>query len=82
MILGRLNLESGDAKEAITILERILEQDPMYIGESLPLLRRAYDEAGESLSRYEAYLKSCIERGPSVSVVLELVGLIRTNEGG
>ena len=45
LILGRLNLESGDAKEAITTLERILEQDPMYIGESLPLLRRAHDEA-------------------------------------
>ena len=28
----------------------------MYVGESLPLLRRAYDEAGESQGHYEAYL--------------------------
>ena len=81
LILGRLNLELGKTKEAILTLERILDQDPMCVGESLPLLRRAYDEAGESLGHYEAYLKSCIERGPSVSVVLELVGLIKTNEG-
>jgi len=81
LILGRLEMASGNAVAAITALERIIEQNPIYVGESLSLLKSAYEQGEQSIVGYEAYLRACVERGPSISVVLELVDRIKTNEG-
>ena len=80
LLQGAVALQSGDAEAAIHFFERVLDQDPGYVSESLQSLEQAHQLQG-SEARYRAYLERCLDQDPSISVVLALGRVIQSSEG-
>ena len=80
LLQGRIALEAGDPGSAIRFLERIIEQEPVYVAESMVLLETAHQAMG-SEQAYRRYLEHCLTLFPSISVVLALGRVIRDQEG-
>ena len=80
LLQGRIALEAGDPGSAIRFLERIIEQEPVYVAESMALLETAHEAMG-SEQAYRRYLEHCLTLFPSISVVLALGRVIRDQEG-
>ena len=80
LLQGRIALEAGDPLAAIRFLERIIEQEPVYVAESMVLLETAHQAMG-SEDAYRRYLEHCLTHFPSISVVLALGRVIRDQEG-
>jgi len=80
LLQAELETQAGNEKEAIKALRRVLEQDPDYIPETLPLLRQNYEKAGQ-LVELRKFLFTCLEQHPVISVVIELSTLVQQLEG-
>ena len=80
LMQGELESNAGNEKEAIKVLRRVLDQDPHYILETLPLLRLNYGKI-DQLAELTRFLFSCLEKHPSVSVVIVLSDLVRQLQG-
>ncbi|MBU2704625.1 lipopolysaccharide assembly protein LapB [Zooshikella marina] len=80
LILGRLEFEQENYKEAIKVLQQIFHQDPDFISESVPLLIEC-DQKAKTLFGINGYLSKCLKEYPSISVVLALAQTIREKEG-
>tara|TARA_B100001971_G_scaffold2705_1_gene2207 strand:+ start:11675 stop:12841 length:1167 start_codon:yes stop_codon:yes gene_type:complete len=81
LVLGRLELAENRPADAIRALKRIKDQDPVYVAESLDLLKAAYEHNTESLQDFRQYLFECLEITPSISIVLTLAMQIREEQG-
>jgi lipopolysaccharide biosynthesis regulator YciM len=81
LVLGRLELAEKRHDEAIRALQRIKDQEPVYVPESLEPLLAAYQHGVGSLRDFRQYLFSCLESTPSISIVLMLATHIRDEEG-
>jgi len=81
LVLGRLELAENRPADAIRALKRIKDQDPVYVAESLDLLKAAYEDNTESLQDFRQYLFECLEITPSISIVLTLAMQIRDEQG-
>lgn len=81
LVRGRIDVEEGHYDHAITALTRIRDQDPVYVPESLETLQEAYEKDGRSQEELRAYLTSCLELTPSISIVLLLAKSIRDELG-
>ena len=81
LVLGRIELEEQHYPEAIRALERIKDQQPVYVPESLEFLVRAYEMGGESPEQLRSYLVSCLETTPAISIVLTLARGVRDAMG-
>jgi len=81
LVLGRLELAQKQYPEAIRALQRIKEQDPVYVAESIELLLRAYQEGDVPTEAFRQYLFKCLEITPSISIVLALAIHIRDEQG-
>ncbi|MDA0761666.1 MAG: lipopolysaccharide assembly protein LapB [Proteobacteria bacterium] len=80
LLQGQLAINENDPESAVRHLERILVQDPIYVSESLLPLRTAY-EALENMAGFRGYLEKCLDRSPSIAVVLALGKVISDQEG-
>jgi lipopolysaccharide biosynthesis regulator YciM len=80
LIQARLETQSGNEKESIKSLRRVLEQDPRFIPETLEQLRHNY-AATDQLNELVKYLFTCLEQHPSISTVMVLSDLVRELEG-
>ncbi|XOV89518.1 MAG: lipopolysaccharide assembly protein LapB [Pseudomonadota bacterium] len=81
LVLGRIDLAEGKFTDAIRALQRIREQNPVYVPESLDALVRAYEQSGLPQDELRAYLLDCLERTPSISIVLTLARSVREEKG-
>ena len=81
LILGRIELEEKRYPEAIRALQRIKEQEPVFVPESLEYLAQAYDNGGAPQDQLRSYLLSCLEATPSISIVLTLAKSVREELG-
>lgn len=81
LLLGRLELEEQHPQEAIRALQRIRDQEPVYVPESLDVLVRAYQAGGGTQEQMREYLLSCLEATPSISIVLTLARSVREEMG-
>lgn len=80
MLTAELETASGNGKEAIKALKKVVDQDPRFVPDTLPSLienSRALNQMDE-LSRY---LFDCLEKTPSISIVIELSKLVKELEG-
>ncbi|MBA3989194.1 MAG: lipopolysaccharide assembly protein LapB [Idiomarina sp.] len=75
LALGRWWMGQGRYKKALGLLTRIIDQDPQFIGEALPLIKDAYI-AIEDTQGLVSYLHECVQKSPSASVVIMLADLI------
>jgi len=81
LLLGRIELEQQRYAEAIRALQRIRDQQAVYVPESLDYLLRAYELGDESQEDMRNYLLSCLDAIPSISIVLTLARSVRDEMG-
>ena len=80
LILGSLECSLKNYRESARILQRIYQQNPLFISESIPLLERCF-EALWSSRGLSVYLGKCLREYPSAAVVLASARLIARQQG-
>ena len=80
LLQGELQYKLGNYQEAIRSFQRIREQDPDFIPESLEQLKQCYEAIDEQRG-FETYLNRCIEERPSISLFAAQAELIRREQG-
>lgn len=80
MVLAELETEANNPKEAVKALRRVLEQDPAFVPDTLPLLLVNYEKLG-NMNDLSKYLFECLEKSPAISIVIELSNLVARLEG-
>ncbi len=81
LVQGEIDLAEGKYTDAIRSLQRIREQNPIYVPESLEPLTLAYEQAGEAQDPLREYLLECLRETPSISIVLTLARSVREEHG-
>lgn len=82
LILGKLEFKQGNLKESLKALQKIYNQDPAYISESVPLLNDLYaDQSGVVQKSVNSYLQKCLKDYPSVAIVLILAKDMENRQG-
>lgn len=81
LIHGQIDLKEDKFEDAIVTLERIQDQDSVYVPESLEALEQAYRESSQSFETFRGYLQRCLEDTPSISIVLMIAKNLRETEG-
>lgn len=80
LMLARVYMQQAQWRQAIRALQSVADQEPMFIPETLTLLRRCYEALGEE-SHLQRYLNDLMRKAPSTSVMLALAELKRDREG-
>lgn len=80
LMLAEVEYETEHYPQAIKALKKIRYQDPVFIPESVVLLKQCFQALGDRQG-FHQYLIECLEEQPSVSVVLSLAEDIQQNEG-
>lgn len=75
LLLGQMEFDDGNYKQAIKTLQRIAAQDISFVPVSLPLLEKAFDGSG-SLHGFAVYLERCLRERPSTAVIITLSRLL------
>jgi lipopolysaccharide biosynthesis regulator YciM len=81
LLLGQLELQQERFPEAVRALQRIKDQSPLYVPESLPDLLKAAELGGATPEQVQRYLRACLAQTPSISIVLTLASSIREASG-
>ena len=80
LIRAQLQIETGRWRQAIKSLKQVLEQDALLVSETIPLLQRCYTEL-DALAEFEGYLRACLSKAPSASVIIALADRIGQQKG-
>lgn len=80
LIAALIDQISGNYRSAIQQLVRIRERNPQFISELIKPLAECFEQLNE-LDEYEKFLHNCQDEQPRVTVLLELVRLLRVREG-
>ena len=81
LVRSRIDVKEGHYDQAIAVLTRILDQNPVYLPESLETLEEAYRLGQRPQKELREYLISCLDLTPSISIVLMLAKSIRDELG-
>ena len=81
LLIGQLEFREANYQAAILALERIKDQHPIYVPESLKLLVAAYEASDLGIGQLQKYLHACLQTVPSISIVLILAEIIRGESG-
>ncbi|MCK5893592.1 MAG: lipopolysaccharide assembly protein LapB [Endozoicomonadaceae bacterium] len=80
LLLGRLECSMKNYRESARVLQRIYQQNPVFISESIPLLEHSFD-ALWSARGLSVYLEKCLREYPSTAVVLASARLVARQKG-
>ncbi|MEQ9464653.1 MAG: lipopolysaccharide assembly protein LapB [Haliea sp.] len=80
LMLGELECQTGNHRQAIKALRKVGQQDPDYIPETIPTLQEAYRALGEEHTLRE-YLEECLQANPAAPLVLAVADDIRDSTG-
>ena len=80
ILLGEVECETGQYKQAVKALRRVRQQDPEYVPETISILRRCYAELKDDKS-LKAYLQDCLGSDPTAPLVLAIAEDMRQSEG-
>ena len=80
IISGKLFIEDGDYKSAISAFRRVHEQDEEYISEVISLLADCYKKINRE-EDFVDYLNECIAENPRVYFVLAMADYINNKQG-
>jgi lipopolysaccharide biosynthesis regulator YciM len=80
LILGQLQMDQGNYREAIRTWRRIEQQDARFLGEAVPWVERSYQALGDQTGLYE-FLKGVSDRHGGVAARLALADIIDRREG-
>lgn len=73
--LGRIYLDTEEYRKTIQHLTAVLEQDPDFVSEALPILAECYHHLGQEDELVE-FLRECINKKAGVSAELMLAQLV------
>ena len=76
---AQVELAAGDVRSALRAAQRIEQQDADFLPEVLPLLRQSFKQLGRD-EEYKHYLFKMLPKSGGISVVLELVEILRETE--
>ncbi|ATF10352.1 lipopolysaccharide assembly protein LapB [Candidatus Enterovibrio altilux] len=79
LILARLDIDEKDYKGAVKLLESVLDQDPDFVSEALPMLEGCYHDMEKNMA-FVRFLKLCIEKNTGVSAELMMSDIINCHE--
>ena len=77
---GEVEHASGHYKQAVKALRRVRQQDPDYIPETIPTLRRSHAELND-LRSLRVYLQDCLDEYPSAPLVMAVAEDLRSADG-
>ncbi len=80
LLEGDLHMDRDDYERAVRAYQRVEDQDPSYLPETIERIRRAYNGLGRS-DEMQAYLARLLSRYGWVSAALELAELRRSEDG-
>ena len=81
LIHGQVDINEGRYDDAVKVLQRIKNQDPVFVPESIESLVIAYNGSERSAQQLREYLEDCLDVTPSISIVLALAVSIREESG-
>ena len=80
LLFADIDFRTGHYAKAIKNLCKVRDQDPVFIPETIDLLRSSYERLGDSQGFYHAMLE-CLEIYPSATIVLSVVEEIAAKKG-
>lgn len=80
LLLGRLEIASGNVERGIQQLQRIVEQNPDYASEALPYLDDGYKTL-KQLGKYRIFLSEAYRNSENPILVAALTDIIAQQEG-
>ncbi len=80
LMLGRVEYDAGRFKPAVKALRKVRQQDPDYVCETVPTLRRCYRELNDEKA-LRVYLKECLEAQPSAPLIIAAAQDVLEAEG-
>ncbi len=80
LVQARVRMAQQQWRPAVRALQQVVEQDPMFVSETLQPLLQCYRGQGRE-EDYEDYLRGLMARAPSTSLILALAEQIRHCEG-
>ncbi len=80
LLLGEVEHDCGNFKQAVKALRKVRQQDPEYISETIPLLRECYRELQDDKT-LKAYLQECLATDSTAPLVLAVAEDLRISEG-
>lgn len=69
IMLGDVEHQSGNFKQAVRVLHRVKAQDADYVPETISILRKSYQHLGDE-SSLKDYLEQCLGSDPSPNLLL------------
>jgi lipopolysaccharide assembly protein B len=81
LIHGKVDINEGRFDDAVKVLQRIKNQDPVFVPESIELLIEAYNGSERPAQQLREYLMECLDATPSISIVLAIAVSIREESG-
>ncbi len=80
LLLGLVEAGTGHYAEALKALDKIGQQDPAFIADALPYIKRCYDDMNKP-EQWVNWLYSALEKYPSATLMLQYVEEIRRVKG-
>jgi lipopolysaccharide biosynthesis regulator YciM len=80
MLLGDMQAEEGQLREAIRSWQRVEDQDVHYLGEVAARMGRAFRDLGDAPGLYD-YFKGALNRHGGISLTLAFAEVIRDRDG-
>ncbi len=77
---AKMAMQQQQWKSAVKALRQVEEQDPLFVCETIKDLRQCYT-ALNAPQEYEHYLRQCLAKAPSATVILALADVVMENRG-
>jgi lipopolysaccharide biosynthesis regulator YciM len=80
LLLGRLEIASGNVNKGLQQLQKVAEQTPEYLSEALPYLSSGYKQL-DQIKKYRTFLTNAHKNKPNQLLVIALADVIANMEG-
>ncbi|RXJ73658.1 lipopolysaccharide assembly protein LapB [Veronia nyctiphanis] len=79
LMLAKMDIEIEEYRFAVKALENVLDQDPDFVSEALPILAKCYEQDENDIALVR-FLKECLDRKSGVSAELMMADVIKMSE--
>ncbi len=80
LLLAEVECQTGHYNQAVKALRKVQHQDPVFIPETIELLRTCYKQLANA-EGFQDYLMECLDIYPSTTIMLSLVEDIQNRKG-
>lgn len=80
LLLGQIEFEEGNYREAMKVLQRVSKQNMDYISLSIPLLEMTSERLGWR-NNFGSYLARCLSERPTSAIILAMTRMLLKEKG-